>query len=141
LERALTLAESEGYMRTFLDEGKPLRLLLAEYHSNLRKKSTDDIDHYTLGLLAYIEKLLAAFSQPISFATQAPGNAAEALRERELEVLRLISIGLTNQEIAQSFVIAVSTVKSHINSLYAKLGMQRRTQAIVIAKELGFLPD
>jgi LuxR family maltose regulon positive regulatory protein len=63
------------------------------------------------------------------------------LSERELEILRLISQGHSNKEIADSLVIAVSTVKSHINSLYGKLGTHRRTQAVAIARDLGMLSD
>jgi LuxR family maltose regulon positive regulatory protein len=63
----------------------------------------------------------------------------EPLSERELEVLRLISKGLTNQEIAAILVVATSTVKSHINHLYGKLGTNRRTQALAIARDLGLL--
>jgi LuxR family maltose regulon positive regulatory protein len=65
----------------------------------------------------------------------------EPLSERELEILRLIALGKTNKEIADTLVIAVSTVKSHINNLYGKLGTNRRTQAIAIARDLGLLSE
>jgi ATP/maltotriose-dependent transcriptional regulator MalT len=141
LDHALTLAEPEGYVRIFLDEGEPMRLLLDDYQSASRKKRSNGKENPPPRLLAYTEKLLVAFYQPAPVATQAPGASIEALSERELEILHLISMGMTNQEIAHRLVIAVSTVKSHINSLYAKLGTQRRTQAIVIARDLGLLPD
>ncbi|MEW5956918.1 MAG: LuxR C-terminal-related transcriptional regulator, partial [Chloroflexota bacterium] len=63
----------------------------------------------------------------------------EPLSERELEVLREMAAGLSNAEIAQRLVIAVSTVKRHINHIFAKLGATTRTQALVKAKELGLL--
>lgn len=141
LKRALQLAAPQNYRRVFLDEGKPMRGLLADFHSNLRKKVSKSVDHSSLQILAYSEKLLLGFSQPTPITTQKLGTSIEALSERELEILRLISMGLTNQEIAQTLVIAVSTVKSHINHLYTKLGTQRRTQAIVIAREFGLLHD
>jgi LuxR family maltose regulon positive regulatory protein len=141
LERALLLAEPEGYRRTFLDEGEPIRSLLADYHSVLRKKMSDSSDKAAFGLLVYTEKLLAAFSQPAPMPAQESGDGIEPLSEREVEILRLISMGLTNQEIASTLVIAVSTVKSHINSLYAKLGANRRTQAIAMARDLGLLAE
>jgi LuxR family maltose regulon positive regulatory protein len=65
----------------------------------------------------------------------------EPLSERELDILRLIATGRSNQEIAEILVIALSTVKSHINNLYSKLGTNRRTEAIAIARELGLLPE
>lgn len=141
LERALILAEPEGYMRTFLDEGEPMRSLLTDCHSVLRKKMSDSSDKAAFRLLVYTEKLLAAFSQPTPMPAQEPGNGIESLSEREVEILRLISMGLTNQEIASTLVIAVSTVKSHINSLYGKLGANRRTQAIAMARDLGLLQE
>ena len=61
------------------------------------------------------------------------------LNDRELEVLRLIAEGLSNQEIAKRLVIALSTVKWHINNLFGKLGVHSRTQAVAQAKELGLL--
>jgi LuxR family maltose regulon positive regulatory protein len=141
LEGALTLAEPEGYVRIFVNEGEPMRVLLADFQSNLRKKMGNTVDNSSLRMLAYGEKLLAAFSQTGPLETQDTWPTIEALSERELEILHLISIGLTNQEIAQTLTIAVSTVKSHINSLYAKLGSRRRTEAIVTARESGLLPD
>ena len=64
----------------------------------------------------------------------------EPLSERELEILLLVAEGLSNREIADRLVIAVSTVKSHINAIYGKLGTHRRMQAVVVARELGLLP-
>jgi len=63
----------------------------------------------------------------------------EPLSERELEVLRLIGDGHSNQAIADRLVVAVSTVKRHINNLYGKLDVQSRTQALVRARELRLL--
>jgi LuxR family maltose regulon positive regulatory protein len=141
LERALTLAEPEGYIRIFLDEGETMRLLLAGYQSVLKKRVVATIEDTSLRLLTYTDKLLAAFTPAATGAAQQPGTAIEPLSERELEILRLISKGLSNQEIAEILVIAVSTVKSHINHLYGKLGTQRRTQAISIARDLGLLEE
>jgi len=59
--------------------------------------------------------------------------------ERELAVLRLIAEGLSNREIADRLVIAVGTVKRHVNNLFGKLGVQSRTQAIRVAQDHGLL--
>jgi LuxR family maltose regulon positive regulatory protein len=141
LQQALTLAESEDYIRMFLDEGKPMQLALIDCQSKIKRKMSSDVDGESLRLLAYTDKLLAEFSQ--SDLIEKPKNEIilETLSERELDVLRLIATGRTNQEIADILVIAVSTVKSHINSLYSKLGTQRRTEAILIARERGWLAD
>ena len=61
------------------------------------------------------------------------------LSERELEILRRIAAGYSNQEIAQDLVIAVSTVKKHVNNIYGKLGVGSRTRAVATARELGLL--
>jgi ATP/maltotriose-dependent transcriptional regulator MalT len=63
------------------------------------------------------------------------------LSVRELDILRLIATGCTNKEIADRLVIAISTVKSHINNLYSKLGVRSRTQAISVARDLGLFEE
>ena len=63
----------------------------------------------------------------------------EPLSERELDVLRLICAGKSNQEIADELFIALDTVKRHANNLYGKLGVKRRSQAIIEARKLGLI--
>ena len=63
----------------------------------------------------------------------------EPLSERELTVLRLVDAGLTNREIAGELVIALSTVKTHLASIYDKLDASSRTQALARARDLGLL--
>lgn len=127
LERALALAEPEGYVRTFVDLGDPLAELLAVADGE------------------YVARLLAAFPKshtPLSRFpdTRFPASPlVEPLSDRELEVLRLVAAGLTNREIADELVIALSTVKSHTNSIYGKLGVKNRTQAVAQARGLGLL--
>jgi LuxR family maltose regulon positive regulatory protein len=141
LEHALTLARPEGFIRTFIDEGEPMRLLLQDYQAIIKKKIDDSVDGESHRLLAYIENLLATFPQPASPKKLKFNNIPEPLSERELEILRLIAAGKTNQEIAEKLIIAVSTVKTHINNLYGKLGTNRRTEAIMIAREKGLLSE
>ena len=135
LERALKLAEPEGYVRIFVDEGLPLAHLLSAAAAQ--------------GMMpAYIGKLLAAFV-PVDLAAhsrpdQADLHAAQPLIEplsaRELEVLQLIAEGLGNQEIANRLYLSQHTVKVHARNIYGKLGANSRTHAIAIAKALGILP-
>ncbi len=68
----------------------------------------------------------------------APG-LVEALSERELEVLRLVEAGATNQEIGQRLFVSVNTVKKHTTNIFGKLGVSSRTQALTRARELGLL--
>ena len=141
LERALTLAEPEGFVRTFVDEGEPMRRLLRAAQLALSRRLSDRVDEGLLRILIYTDKLLAAFSPMSSEREMQLHPLEELLSARELDILRLINAGRSNKEIAGILMIAVSTVKSHINNLYGKLGANRRTEAIAIAREKGLLAD
>jgi LuxR family maltose regulon positive regulatory protein len=132
LEHALTLAEPEGYVRIFVDEGPPMARLL--YNALSQGISPD-----------YCQRLLTAFplvepKQADSAKTQAfKSDWVEPLSEREIEVLHLISEGLTNQEIATGLYLSLHTVKVHARNIYAKLGVKNRTQAVAKGRALGIL--
>jgi LuxR family maltose regulon positive regulatory protein len=143
LERALTLATPEGYVRIFVDEGEPMAALLAQ---SAERRAQDDPNRI------YVERLLSAFprtegrglrteSAESTHSVLSPQSSAlvEALSDRELEVLRLIAAGHSNQAIADTLIVAVSTVKRHINNIYGKLDVQSRTQALVRARELHLI--
>jgi LuxR family maltose regulon positive regulatory protein len=135
LSQALSLAEPAGFIRIFVDEGASLRSLLLA----LRDTTTAVSQHYIARLLAELppETPLDALEQ------NAPADEAFSLRdplsERELEILRLIASGRSNQEITVHLVIALSTLKTHINRMYNKLGVSSRTQALVRARRLRLL--
>ena len=138
LERALILAEPEGYVRLFVDEGEPMRLLILDFRSRIEKQSSDQ-GHPLLG---YVEKLLSAFERAVekqSTTHPKKPELIEPLSERELEVLRLVAQGLTNNEISQRLVLALSTVKGHNLRIFGKLQAQNRSEAVRRARELGLL--
>ena len=87
-------------------------------------------NHFLDDMIAQTRK---SFENPIS-PTQ---KLIEPLSERELEVLRLICAGKSNQEIADELFIALDTVKRHVNNVYGKLGVRRRSQAIIESRRLG----
>ncbi len=125
LQRALTLAEPEGYIRLFVDEGEPVVALLRQAQAR--------------GIApGYVATLLSTF-EPTLAAPSPPGSLLEPLTERELDVLRLLVTGLSNAAIARELVITVGTVKRHINSIYGKLGVNSRTQAVARAHILQLL--
>jgi LuxR family transcriptional regulator, maltose regulon positive regulatory protein len=86
--------------------------------------------------LGYASELLSALGEV--FITELPPaqNLIEPLTLRELEVLKLIEAGCSNQDIADKLVISMPTVKRHISNIYAKLGVESRTQAVSIGREL-----
>ena len=132
LERALTLAEPEGYIRTFVDEGDFLRSLLLDFRGSIEKQPRGK-DHELTG---YVDKLLSAVVQPKDMQQS---NLIDPLSQRELEVLQLIAHGLSNHEISKRLFLALSTVKGHNRIIFSKLHVQRRTEAIARARELGLL--
>ncbi|MBI5300989.1 MAG: LuxR family transcriptional regulator [Chloroflexi bacterium] len=140
LSRALTLAEPRGYMRIFVDEGAPMRLMILDLRVSILKTSPH--------LCVYLEKLLAAFhsttaENPKLVLSKIEGSKiqglVEALSQRELEVLRLIAQGLSNREIGERLFLALSTVKGHSRIIFDKLEVHNRTEAVARARELGLL--
>ncbi len=131
LERALTLAQPEGYIRLFVDEGAPMAHLLREAAAR--------------GIMsAYAGTLLAAFDgehrEPIEESPlPAPQPLIEPLSERELDVLRLLNSELTGPEIARELVVALSTVRTHTKSIYQKLDVTNRRAAVKRAAELNLI--
>jgi LuxR family maltose regulon positive regulatory protein len=118
----LALAAPGKHVRTFVDEGAPLEpLLLAARDAHP----------------AYLDRLRAAL------AAEQPAQGGEALNEplseRELAVLRLVAEGLSNAAISRRLFLALSTVKGHNQRIFEKLHVQRRTEAVARARELGLL--
>jgi LuxR family maltose regulon positive regulatory protein len=139
LERALMLAEPEGYVRLFLDEGSPMMQLLRE--AAVQKIMPD----YTGKLLAGFEaeQLMSAGESPLSDgqgqASPASQPLIEPLSERELEVLRLFATELSGPEIARELVIGLSTVRTHTKNIYSKLNVTNRRAAVQRAIELDLI--
>jgi LuxR family maltose regulon positive regulatory protein len=125
LERALTLAEPEGYCRLFVEEGPPMAGLL---ESAADRESAPEYARRLLGALGQRE-----FSEP-------PAQPLiEALSERELDVLRLLGTDLGGPDIARELVVSLHTVRSHTKKIYAKLGVNNRRAAVRRAEELDLL--
>jgi LuxR family transcriptional regulator, maltose regulon positive regulatory protein len=135
LTQALAMAEPEGFVRTFVDEGPAMSELLSEV---LQARQRGHLDATGRVSTQYLAKLLAVLAQGAS-ANGANARLAEPVSERELEVLALIAAGETNGEIAGKLFVSISTVKTHINNLYRKLGARSRTQAVARSRELGLL--
>jgi LuxR family maltose regulon positive regulatory protein len=136
LERALALAEPEGCVRVIVDEGRPMAALLRQLHAH------GTASGYATALLAALE---SHPQRDIQKATRPHGGESlrlpltEPLTERELDVLRLLAAGQSNPQIARALYVEVNTVKTHVKSLYGKLGVHSRVQAVRRARELGLL--
>lgn len=152
LERALTLAEPEGYVRMFVDEGQLMRSLIEDLRSRISKKSVAIDEALLSRLIPYIERLLQFFSteqsgltnqQPVGLPTNngqsKVENLIEPLTERELEILRLFKTELSGPEIARELVIGLSTVRTHTKSIYSKLGVNSRREAVKRAEDLNLI--
>jgi LuxR family maltose regulon positive regulatory protein len=127
LGRALRLAELEGYVRVFIDEGEPVARLLRQ--SVVRAV-----------VPAYSSRLVAALESRVGGrAAEAMASLAEPLSDREMDVLALLAEGLTNPEIAQRLFISLPTVKSHTRNIYGKLDVHDRKAAVARARTLGIL--
>jgi LuxR family maltose regulon positive regulatory protein len=132
LEQALALAKPGGFIRTFVNEGPPMARLL---YDALKREIAPE----------YVQRLLAAFPDfepEKAGSTRAQGDQSgliDPLSERELEILQLISQGLTNQEISKKLFLSVHTVKTHTRNIYSKLDAHHRTEAVAKASEIGIL--
>jgi LuxR family maltose regulon positive regulatory protein len=133
LQRAITLAQPGGLIRSIVDCGPTLVSMLQQ----LERRTIDS---------NYFDQLFNAFDRsktdlPLKTLTEKKPALIEMLTRRELEVLRLFEVGLTNQEIADELVISVLTVKKHSTNIYHKLGVKNRRQAVYVAKQLDLLPS
>lgn len=131
---ALGMGESSGFIRIFIDEGLLMYQLLSDAADRGIKLD------YTGKLLAVFEAGNQKSNDKSSLSTTSSGQSLiDALSQRELEVLKLIAKGLSNHEISERLFLALSTVKGHNRIIFNKLQVQRRTEAIVRARELGLL--
>jgi LuxR family maltose regulon positive regulatory protein len=119
LQRALALAEPEGYVRVFLDEGVAMSTLLQRA---LQRQVYP----------RYVARLLGA-------PEATTGSSREFMTRREREVLRLLALGLSNRAISEQLVTSQATVKTHIHHLIGKLGVASRAQVVIRAREMGVL--
>lgn len=135
LKRALVLAEPEGYVRIFIDEGQPMAHLLSA-----AAVERGIIPDYARNLLSALEaECVTTEHRSQSTLAQPEQPLVEPLSQRELEVLRLVAQGLSNREISERLFVALNTIKGHNRVIFSKLQVERRTEAVARARELGLL--
>ena len=143
LQRALALAEPEGYIRMFLDEGSSMEQLLAAVRRLPEATAREIMPRQ--GLPTYTDKLLAAFEAEKQNSEDTPDlppassaqTLIEPLSERELEVLKLLRSELSGPEIAHQLIVSINTFRTHTKNIFIKLGVNDRRAAIRRAEELG----
>ncbi len=142
LARALSLAEPEGYVRTFVDEGAPVAALLSRVLKARQKGRPPTLPSVSSDYVGKLAAALGVGAAPPGGGSDPSGMVGalvETLSERELEVLRLIASGLSNREIAQMLFVTPGTVKRHSHNIYGKLEVRSRAQAVARARDLNLL--
>ncbi|PMX27472.1 MULTISPECIES: LuxR C-terminal-related transcriptional regulator [unclassified Pseudomonas] len=128
LERALTFAQSEGFVRTFLEEGATVQAMLRELHS---EQDSDPEQETNIG--RWLRSSTSAQTPA------AAGTLVDPLTQKELRVLGLLEQGLSNAAMAEKLFVSDSTVRTHLRNINLKLHANSRTQAIAIARNMGLL--
>jgi LuxR family maltose regulon positive regulatory protein len=143
LTESMLLAEPEGYKRVFLDEGQSMQFLLNQW---LSQTESHPVRNFAAQLLLQLDKELRAnklahekVSSLLGLLSRPGQDLIEPLSQRELEVLQIMALGKTNQEIAQQLIISPGTVKAHAASIYRKLDVANRTEAVARARQLDLL--
>ena len=136
LDEALALAEPERYVRIFVDSGEAMAALLRQAAA---QGVMPGYAHKEYAHKEYVDELLSAFETPQPPPPVPDQPLIEPLSERELDVLRLLVDGQTNQEIAQTLCVSINTVKTHLKNVYGKLGVNNRRQAADEANKLGLV--
>jgi LuxR family maltose regulon positive regulatory protein len=126
LHRAVTLAQPEGYVRLFADEGPPMAAVLKAL-----AKQPDAPPH--------VRRVLAATTTTAAPA-HTPAELVDPLSERELDVLRLLGGDLGGPGIARELSVSLNTVRTHTKNIYAKLGVNSRRAAVRQARDLELIP-
>jgi LuxR family maltose regulon positive regulatory protein len=130
--RILTACAAAGLHQTILDEAP----VIAELLEMVRERA--DLNE---GLLSFVDRILAALRRArqghLGLASRA--QALGTLSARETDILKLIAQGMSNKEIARNLDIGPETVKTHLKSVFTKLGVERRAQAVSRAQTLGLV--
>jgi LuxR family maltose regulon positive regulatory protein len=142
LAEALTLSCPHGHVRVFADEGPPMGALLGRLAA-ARRAEQAPARRIPFSCLARLVPAFEGRRNAAAALRPEPGTAPgliEPLTGRELEVLRLLAAGRSNQRIARDLFVALDTVKKHVTHVLGKLGAANRTEAVARARDLGLIP-
>ena len=160
--RLLAMTEPEGWIRLYLDAGEPMRRALEALLEAAGKGGPDAPQEEGNSVSAvsisrsYVSHLLAAFEQeerkrahragttladrpeiqPELTLAEVQRQGAGPLSRQELRVLRLLVAGQTYAEMAEALIVSPNTIKTQVSSIYRKLGVSRRAEAIAVTARL-----
>ncbi len=133
--RAIAAAAPGRFMRTFLDLGRLLPLLVGEAGA----ADANPADAFAYELLALVQGYPVAPEEAGSVAPTEIRAPIEQLNVREIEIVKLVAAGMSNREIAERLALSEGTVKWHAHRVFDKLGVQRRTAAVQVARRMGLI--
>ncbi len=124
LDQALALAEPDDACRAFLDAGQPVRSAITVLIPPTSRSA------------AFAGRILERFDTQLPRCEGPQAHAEVPLTDSELAVLRFLPSHMTNQEIAEALFLSINTVKTHLRSVYRKLGVASRREAIARGRRL-----
>ncbi|MCH9649437.1 MAG: LuxR C-terminal-related transcriptional regulator [Deltaproteobacteria bacterium] len=127
LRRAFELAETDGFLQVLANEREWMRELPKELLSEALEGRSS----------LFRSRVLTSLNQRQNGRGQEPQELPEALSAREVEVLRAVAEGSTNQAVGEALFISPKTVKKHLENIYGKLGVHNRVEAVSVARSLG----
>jgi LuxR family maltose regulon positive regulatory protein len=131
---AVELAEPGGWVRPFVDEGEAISSLLVEAYANGPELDTP-VDRFAMHLVS----VMRGTTQADADEEDDDFGLGSGLSLREVEILTMVSGGLRNREIGDRLGLTEGTVKWYMQQIYDKLGVRRRPQAVIRARQLGIL--
>ena len=133
---AVELAEPGGWVRPFVDEGEAIWSLLIEAYAAGPELDTP-VDRFAMRLVSILRGTVH-----LETGDEDDGDfgLGSGLSLREVEILMMVSGGLRNREIGDRLGLTEGTVKWYMQQIYDKLGVRRRPQAVIRARQLGILP-
>jgi ATP/maltotriose-dependent transcriptional regulator MalT len=146
LAQAMREGQSIGMCRVFLDEGPRLAALAARAEPQDVTPPLGWVPYANSSVIPLAHRLATSSAPSLTKprsgewpSSTVAGDSCEALKEREIEILVMLDQGRSNKEIARVMAVGVNTVKWYLKSVYAKLGVASRTQAVYQARRNGLL--
>ena len=133
LRRALSLAASTGILQMVMNAGPEVGTLLAAFQEYAERHGA------SWKLMTYASALRDRWNELQRTDKQQPGRIYYVLTRREISIVELMGCGHSNKEMARRLGIAPETVKAHVKHIFAKLGVERRAQAVLRAHALGLI--